>query len=233
MSGATRVVQDAGKPLRPSTSTRHRRQDPKAFSESVAQSFGMWASASAAARMIEVPAGTVTLAPSISSVTESADFVGGVPRSRWSIEYTLASSRPRPEVLREVLHGALHGEGGHAPEAAQGRIQHRIAELLDQHELAFTVLPAADGSQGLRPADRADPAGRALAAGFDCAEFHRVTRHLQHVHGVVECDDAAVPEQGADRGKGFVFERRVELRGGQVGAERPADLYRADGAPAL
>jgi hypothetical protein len=48
----------------------------------------MCASASAAARMIEVPAGTVTLAPSISSVTESADFAGGVPRSRWSIEYT-------------------------------------------------------------------------------------------------------------------------------------------------
>jgi hypothetical protein len=38
--------------------------------------------------MTEVPAGTVTVAPSISSVTASSDFAGGVPWSRWSIEYT-------------------------------------------------------------------------------------------------------------------------------------------------
>ena len=82
MPGATVVVQEAGKPLRPSISTRHRRQEPKDFSESVAQSFGIWVSASAAARMTEVPAGTVTVAPSISSVTESADLTAGVPRSR-------------------------------------------------------------------------------------------------------------------------------------------------------
>jgi fructose-1,6-bisphosphatase/inositol monophosphatase family enzyme len=88
MPAATCVVQDAGKPLRPSTSTRHRRQEPKAFSESVAHSLGIRASASAAARMMDVPAGTVTLAPSISSVIASADVAGGVPRSRWSIEYT-------------------------------------------------------------------------------------------------------------------------------------------------
>jgi hypothetical protein len=87
MPAETCVVQEAGKPLRPSISTRHRRQEPKAFSESVAQSFGMRASASAAARMTDVPAGTVTVAPSISSVTCSSDFAGGVPRSRWSIEY--------------------------------------------------------------------------------------------------------------------------------------------------
>ena len=88
MPGATVVVQEAGKPLRPSISTRQRRQEPKAFSVSVAHSFGICVSASAAARMTEVPAGTVTVAPSISSVTASSDFAGGVPRSRWSIEYT-------------------------------------------------------------------------------------------------------------------------------------------------
>ena len=38
--GATGVVQDAGVPLRPSISTRHNRQDPKASMLSVAQSFG-------------------------------------------------------------------------------------------------------------------------------------------------------------------------------------------------
>jgi hypothetical protein len=61
---------------------RVRAQEPKAFSESVAHSLGMRASASAAARITEVPAGTVTVAPSISSVTCSSDFAGGVPRSR-------------------------------------------------------------------------------------------------------------------------------------------------------
>ena len=69
MPAATSVVHDAGKPLRPSISTRHTRQEPKALSVSVAQSFGMSPPASAAARMIDVPAGTVTGAPSISSVT--------------------------------------------------------------------------------------------------------------------------------------------------------------------
>ena len=82
MPGATIVVQEAGKPLRPSISTRQSRQEPKDFSESVAQSFGIRVSASAAARITEVPAGTVTVAPSISSVTGSSDAAGGVPRSR-------------------------------------------------------------------------------------------------------------------------------------------------------
>ena len=41
MPAATSVVHEAGNPLRPSISTRHTRQEPKAFSVSVAQSFGM------------------------------------------------------------------------------------------------------------------------------------------------------------------------------------------------
>ena len=45
---------------------------------------------------------------------------------------------------------------------------------------------------------------------------------------VVEDDDAAVAEHGADGGEGLVVERRVELRLRQVGAERTADLHRAD-----
>src|SRR5258707_1279516 len=42
----------------PSICTRHRRQEPKASSWSVAHSFGIFMSASAAARMTEVPEGT-------------------------------------------------------------------------------------------------------------------------------------------------------------------------------
>ena len=77
---ATSVVQEAGKPLRPSISTRQTRQDPKCLSVSVAQSFGTSRSASAAARMMDVPAGTAIGTPSISSVTLSP-VAAGVPRS--------------------------------------------------------------------------------------------------------------------------------------------------------
>ena len=94
--------------------------------------------------------------------------------------------------------------------------------------LASRSTPAGDVRQRLRAAHRADPAGRALAAGLVRAELHCIMRHLQHVDGVVEGDDAAVAEHGADRGQRLVFERRVELRGRQVGAERAADLHGAD-----
>jgi len=58
MPFATGVVQEAGVPGRPSISTRHMRQEPKAFSMSVEQSFGIFVPTSIAARMIEVPSGT-------------------------------------------------------------------------------------------------------------------------------------------------------------------------------
>ena len=79
MPGATGVVQDAGVPVRPSISTRHSRQLPKLFSESVAHSFGTLMPASIAARMIEVPSGTVTARPSIVSVTIVSAVTAGVP----------------------------------------------------------------------------------------------------------------------------------------------------------
>jgi len=72
--------------LRPSISIRHSRQEPNAFSVSVAHSFGTLTPARAAARITEVPSGTVTARPSISTVTSLATpfspFTGaGVPKS--------------------------------------------------------------------------------------------------------------------------------------------------------
>ena len=75
------VVQEAGVPARPSISIRQSRQEPKASTMSVAQSFGICVPASIAARMIEVPSGTVTLLPSMVSVTIVSDFERGVPKS--------------------------------------------------------------------------------------------------------------------------------------------------------
>ena len=76
---ATGVVQLAGVPLRPSISTRQRRHDPKLSSMSVAQSFGTATPACRAARMTEVPSGTVTERPSIVSVTAVVLVEAGVP----------------------------------------------------------------------------------------------------------------------------------------------------------
>jgi hypothetical protein len=77
------VVHDAGVPRPPSTSTRHSRHEPKDFSESVAHNLGMSIPASFAARITEVPAGTVTSRPSIVTVASapSGASTGGVPKS--------------------------------------------------------------------------------------------------------------------------------------------------------
>ena len=83
-------------PARPSISTRHSRQEPKASTMSVAQSFGICVPASIAARMIEVPSGTVTLLPSMVSVTIVSDFERGVPKSISWISDMAWSSIPRP-----------------------------------------------------------------------------------------------------------------------------------------
>ena len=79
MPGATSVVQLAGNPALPSISTRHMRQDPKAFSVSDAQSFGILTPICAAARITDVPSGTITSNPSILTVTWPADVLAGVP----------------------------------------------------------------------------------------------------------------------------------------------------------
>ena len=79
MPASSGVVHEAGVPLRPSISTRHRRHEPNGSRLSVAHSFGTFTPSSCAARMIEVPAGTVTLRPSISAVTIVGDTRMGVP----------------------------------------------------------------------------------------------------------------------------------------------------------
>ena len=69
MPSATGVVHEAGVPRTPSISTTHNRQEPKASRLSVAHSLGMAVPTKLAARMIEVPAGTVTGWPSIVRLT--------------------------------------------------------------------------------------------------------------------------------------------------------------------
>ena len=81
MPSDTGVVQEEGVPFRPSISTTHKRQEPNALRRSVAHNFGMLLPSIAAARIMEVSAGTVTDFPSISTVTVSIFLLAGVPKS--------------------------------------------------------------------------------------------------------------------------------------------------------
>jgi hypothetical protein len=68
-------------PLRPSISTTQSRHEPKEFKLSEAQSLGIVVSSILAARITEVPAGTVIACPSMVTVTFSVELLAGVPKS--------------------------------------------------------------------------------------------------------------------------------------------------------
>ncbi len=125
-----------------------------------------------------------------------------------------------------------HGERRHAAQRAQRATEHRVAQVAQQHLVGRAILSRHHAVDHLHATRGADAAGRALATGFDGAELHRIARHVCHVDGVVEYHDAAVADHRALGGEGLVVERHVELRCRDVGAERAADLHRADGAAA-
>ena len=108
-------------------------------------------------------------------------------------------------------------------------MQHRFAQFIEQRKISLPVNPLNYAVENLDSAGRANPARRALAAGLDGAELHRVTRHPGHVDRIVEDHDSAMAEQPADLGEGLVVDGGVELRGGHVGTQRPADLHCPDG----
>src|SRR5262249_2641187 len=136
--GATGVVQEAGVPVRPSISTRHSRQEPNASTMSVAQSFGICVPASIAARMIEGPSGTVTLLPSMVSVTIVSDLERGVPKSvSWIRDMTillfrgLHAGRCRAKVFPEMFQRTHDGVGRESAERAERAELHGVAEVFD------------------------------------------------------------------------------------------------------
>ena len=183
-------------PPRPSISTRQTRQEPKASSMSVAQSFGISTPASIAARMIDVPSGTVTVA----AVDGQRDRLLGLARP------ACRSRFPRSAILN-VGHG-VHDVRSYSAASATGDGRKSSGKWLSalitgygvkppsaQSDPNFIVLQRSvtssicfSGSMFLRDlverldaARRADAAGRALAAAFDGAELHGEARLLQHV----------------------------------------------------
>src|SRR5579871_5542301 len=204
---------------------------------SVAQSFGICVPASMAARMIEVPSGTVTLWPSMVSVIIVSDLERGVPKSvSWISDMAISSNlfrgleagRGRAEIFPEVFQCAHDGVGRETAQRAERAEFHSVAEVFDDRDVLLDAFTGANLVDGLDAAGRADPAGCALAAGLDGAEFHRKARLFGHVDGVVEHDDAGMADQAVARREGFVVERRIEQRAREIRAERAADLHRAD-----
>src|SRR6218665_2777069 len=130
MPSSAGVVQEAGVPRRPSTSTRQSRQEPKGSSESVAQSFGILVPSDIAAAITEVPAGTVTLSPSIVSVTVFSAMRIGVPKSISLIRLIEISSFggeriARPvEIIGKQVQRAHHRHGDQAAQGAERGVAH-------------------------------------------------------------------------------------------------------------
>src|SRR5580658_7242899 len=234
MVSSAGVVEEAGVPLRPSISTRHRRQDPKASSLSVAQSLGIGLSMRAAAAITEVPRGTLTLRPSMVSVTIAAPARIGVPVSsscNKAMAYLLFrrdTRRRLGEILAEMIERAKHGHRGKSAKSAERAVRHHLAKVAQELEVLLAVPAGDDLVDRLHTAGRTDPAGRAFAAAFRGAELEGETRLARHVDAVIEDDDAAVAQHAVGRRHRFIIERGIEQRGGKIGAERSADLNRAD-----
>ena len=243
MPSAHGVVHDAGTPLPPSTSTRHMRQEPNALSESVAQSLGMVTPASVAARRTDVPAGHVDLA--------AVD--GDGHRLRHGLErHGSPGCRSRPRGPR-CSAGRRSSYGCSAPHCSKSSgkclialctgigvsppIAHSDPLVMVSHRsssstrLAETSCPAMIRSMVSTP--RVDPTRQGVHLPQDSigAELHREARHPRHVDGVVEHHDAAVTEHRAGLGERLVVHGDVEAGRGHVGAERSADLRRADRTP--
>ena len=107
------------------------------MSVSVAHSFGIAPPAAAAARMIDVPAGTVTSAPSIVSVTGCA-LGSRRPGSLRLIAIhplLLEASAVAREIVREMLQRAHDRERRHAAQAAERAVLHRVAQVLEQGQV--------------------------------------------------------------------------------------------------
>src|SRR5260221_502508 len=146
----TGVVHEAGVPARPSISTRQRRHEPKASSESVAQSFGTLMPASIAARMIDVPSGTDTVKPSMVKLTVLSVLAAGVPKSISLISAMSGSlfgggePAARAEILGKMLQCAQHGIRREPAQRAQQTELHGHAQLFDQRHIRRDILAAPD-----------------------------------------------------------------------------------------
>ena len=171
---------------------------------SVAQSFGICVPTSAAARMTDVPAGTVTAAPSISSVTSCRLPDCRAGRAERHVVDANACALPSANASFSKSSGKCFralstGYGRQAAQRAQRAVHHRLAQLVEQLEVRRRGRRAAM-IRSMTSTPRVEPMRHGVHLPHDSigAELHRIPRLRRHVHGVVEDDDAAVTEQRAD-----------------------------------
>src|SRR3984885_1253123 len=228
------VVQEAGVPFRPSISTRQRRHDPKASTLSVAQSLGIGLSIRAAAAITDVPGGTLTLRPSMVSVTVASPVRIGVPVSS-SCNSAMAgllfrrdARRRLGEILAEMIERAKHRHRSKPAQSAERAVCHHLAKIAQQLDVLLAIAAGNDLIDGLHAPGRTDPAGRAFAAAFLGAELHGETGLARHIDAVVKDHDPAMAQHPAGNGHRLIVERRIEQRLWKISAERAANLDRAD-----
>src|ERR1700730_8336024 len=104
-------------------------------------------------------------------------------------------ARLRAEVFGEMGERAHHWIRRKAAERTERTELHGVAEIFEHFHVGGTLLVPDDAIDHRDAARRPDPAERALAAGFDGAEFERKARLLGHVHGIVAHHDTAVADQ--------------------------------------
>ena len=175
--------------------------------------------------------------PSMVSVTVSASTRIGVPVSSscnrpWELSYSAASRACGAAKSSRKCSSALStGNRRQSAERAQRTVGQHLAEIAQQRHVFRPVAAGDDLVDHLDAARRADAAGRALAAGLSLAQNSMAKRACAAMSTrVVEHDDAAVAEHSFGGEHRLVVERRVEQRFREIGAQRAADLHRADRA---
>ena len=179
-----------------------------------------------AARMISVPAGTVTSLPSIVSVTS----VSGVrppppraPRAAGIVRAGRAPRTPREKCLR------LESITAAAPSASAQNARNMMCRPMSRITGRSSVAAVAVGDpaeDALRP-PRPLAARRALPARLVGVEARHPLRGVDHAVRVVQDHHGPRPEQRAGRGHRLVVERRVDVVGGEQRRRR------APGRPGL
>src|SRR6266446_10680981 len=81
-----------------------------------------------------------------------------------------SSARFSSDFLREVFHHRKHRVGGGLPQPAYGCVHHRLGKFLQERLIPLLFF------YELQRLCSADPAGRALPAGFLGEEFRQVAR---------------------------------------------------------
>src|ERR1700682_363262 len=145
-----------------------------------------------AASTISVPAGTVTLCPSIvrlmSGMCQRFSNVAGVSEC---VVFVL---------IAEMAVGRLDDPAGRVAQAAQAApVLQPLGDALEDAELELGAFVGQDPFVGAYGPVAADAARRALAAGLERVEAQEAGRRLDHAVRVVHHDDAARSAHGPQR----------------------------------